>query len=127
MIWVYGDGPMWSGGGLGTVYGAAGATRVATNGTLNVTVRDCNEQPIDGVAVTFTPPPGTMTYTAANGAPSPALTATSPPYDYALGLNAPALPTQVTAVKPGYVFKPLEVDVVSGTQVMIVVMHGASQ
>jgi len=124
--WQLGDGAIWGDGQAGSVYGAAGATRMATTGWLNVAVHDCNEQPIDDVAVAIDPPPGTLAYSGANGFVAGATT-TQPPFDLAVALNAVAGTTRVTATKAGYTFGAAEIAVVAGEHSTVLLLHGTPQ
>lgn len=109
---------------MGAVYGAGNATEKQSAGTLTATVLDCNEQPIDGVALTLSPEPGSAYYSGSNGYPSSSLTATLAPFDLYVALNAVAGPTQVSASKAGLVFGELDVDVTPGDVSTIAVLHG---
>ena len=122
--WQLGDGAIWGDGQMESVYGAAGATRLPTTGTLSVVVHDCDEQPIDGVAVALDPPPGTLAFSGANGFVAGATT-TQPPFDLAVALNALAGTNHVSATKTGYAFGSAAIAVQAGEHSTVLLLHGA--
>ena len=112
---------------MGAVYGAVGLTRDPALATINVTFRDCNDQPIDGVVVTFTPAPAAVAYTDGTGMPSRTQPSTAPPYDLALAMNAPIMSTTITATAPGFVFHDFVIGAFGSGDSILVLMHGAPQ
>lgn len=125
MFYVFGDGAMWSTGGMTTVYGSLGATRDVMQGTIVVQVRDCSEAPLAGAMVAFDPAPPSIGYSD-HGAPGdPGETQSG--IGTALALNAPLGATRITVTAPGYAFVPVEIDVRTGNATMVVNMHGVAQ
>jgi len=123
--WQLGDGPIWGDGQIDSVYGAAGATRTASTGTLTVVVHDCAEQTIDDVAVAIDPPPGTLAYSGPDGFISGATT-TQPPFDLAVAMNAIAGANHISATKAGYTFATADVVVQAGEHVTVLLLHGSA-
>lgn len=113
--WSLGDGPLWNGTAVDAVYAAAGVTRDPSLGTLNIAVRDCADNIIEGVAVDVIPAPERLEYTAVDGTPSQTLTGTIGPFAHALALNVPVGGVSITATKAGLAFAPVEVTVQSDT------------
>jgi hypothetical protein len=121
-----GDVPLWSGGGLGSVYDAAMSV-LDTNGhgTLIVTALTCDEQPVDGVELSVDPPLGTPTYVGSTGGFDPDATKTIGPYSQAVFLGE--LPGVVTlhAKHDTHTFVPLTVSVAQGDEVSVVILHAS--
>jgi hypothetical protein len=122
-LFALGDGPLWQTGAINSVYGSAGVARDTTKGTLNIGLRDCDGNALEGVTVTLDPPPGASTYQADDGTPDPTLTATIGPFAHYIALNAAPGPTRVIAAKDGLRFGELTVDVTEQASTLAIV-HG---
>ncbi len=108
------DPNIFSGGALGTVYGAASTTQDGNDGTLIAIVTDCNGAPLVGAAVAIAPAPGHLGYTAGPSDPfPPAATVTALPNTQAVGFNEPPGSAQITTTAPGlsFVAPPATVEV----------------
>jgi hypothetical protein len=124
ILWAPGDGPVWNATQMDMLYTAASVTRVGTSGAINVGVRDCANNPIAGVQVTFDPPPGAVVYQDDTGMPNNQLTATGATYGHVLALNPAFASTHITAMKDGYTFTTATFTVSDGTN-NLVLLHGA--
>lgn len=121
--WRLGDGPIWGDGEMGSVYGSVGLSIDAARGTINIAVRDCSEDVIEGVSFDVQPPPERLSYIDASGNISSTLTSTIAPYTSAIALNAQAGPTHITASKAGLAFLEMDLDVPAGNVVTYPAFH----
>lgn len=121
--WQLGDGPLWSPGGMGAVYGNAGQTVDTTKGTINLAVRDCAENVIEGVVFDIQPPPGAFMYIDTAGAPTTTLSSTVAPYTSAIAFNAQPGPTHIAASKSGLTFLAMDIVVPAGSAVTYPAFH----
>ena len=109
-VWTVGDGPLWNLAGMNQFYMAAGMLRNATKGTLNIAVRDCAGQPIEGVTIAVSPPPALLRYQGDDGM-LVAGNSTLDRFATAFGFNAEPGTTTITASGGGYQFAPVTVVV----------------
>ncbi|HUS29155.1 MAG TPA: hypothetical protein VMZ53_11610 [Kofleriaceae bacterium] len=114
MFWRIGDGPIWGDGQMGAVYAAASLTYDLAKATLQIAARDCAGAPIGGVTVTVEPPPEKLLYINSNGDVDGSLTTSDAMYGHAVGFNAVAGPTHITASKDGVSIYEMDVDVQAG-------------
>jgi len=121
--WRLGDGPVWSDGQMGSVYGSVGVARDMARGTLNIAVRTCDEESLEGVTLEVQPAPELFGYTDGGGFISTALTATVAPYTSAAAFNAVPGLTRIRASAPGLTFGDVDVVVLPGNEVTYVVLH----
>lgn len=121
--WRFGDGPVWGDGQMGSVYGSAGLTRDNAKGTLNIAVRTCTDEIVEGVSITVTPTPDYFGYIDAGGFPSTAITSTVAPYTSATAMNAQPGLTRIQATHAGLTFLDVMVDVKPGSNVTYPVLH----
>jgi hypothetical protein len=119
-VWTIGDGPLWNAASMTAIYMLAG---VAPGGaTINVAVRDCAGNPLEGATIDIQPPPEKLMYQASDGMPVNG-TETVSPFAHALAFNAQTGNSTITVTKPGLTFQPLIVDVPPGTINTLVVIH----
>jgi len=114
-VYSLGDGPVWDAGAMQAIYTQVTLTRSTQAGTLNLAVRDCAGNPVDGITVELQPPSELLRYQAPDGSASATLTSTGPPFSHALAFNSPAGPTRVIARDQGIVVADQLVDVAGGT------------
>jgi hypothetical protein len=122
-LWNPGDGPLWDDTQMNMIYAAANVTRTAGAGAINVGVRDCANNPIPGVVVTFDPPPSSLRYQDDSGMPNATLTETGAAFGHVLALNPQSESTHVTAMKDGLRFSEATFTV-SPTTNNLVLLHG---
>ena len=123
-VWTLGDGPIWRPPQMTGLYGLVGVARDTERGTLNIAVRDCADNPIEGVVVDISPAPQMAFYQAVDGSPGSGMS-TVGPFAHVLAFNAIAGPTRITATKDGVTFVPMDVEVRGGDVNNLVVIHGA--
>ena len=103
-----------------SIYGMTGMARDTSRGCLNVAVRDRSGASIDGVVAVLDPPPGLLGYTTLGGYVT---TGTTLPYSHVIAFNAVAGPTTITLTKAGYTFPTVTVNVASGDQNTLAIVH----
>ncbi|HUS29156.1 MAG TPA: hypothetical protein VMZ53_11615 [Kofleriaceae bacterium] len=125
-VFSVGDGPLWNDGALDSVYSAygSGLPRDATLGTINVAVRDCDGNPLEGASVTFDRTPDDFAYQRPDGAFDLSLTATVQPYTHLVAFNMPLDSYRVSAQRPGYRFTD-ESIFTDASATTLVVIRGA--
>jgi hypothetical protein len=105
------DGPIWDGGSMASVYGAAVVPAPdPARGTLAIGVYKCDGTPFTGATVTIGPRPEGLNYIGDDGHPS-SQTSIGTVHPFAFGFNAPVGPTTVGALAPGARFTAQLVDV----------------
>jgi hypothetical protein len=122
-LFALGDGPLWSGGSMASIYSTVGATLDATKSSMTIEAYDCAGVALEGVAVTVTPSPEVLGYTGPNGTPVDTLTTTALPDTLVVAFNAIPGMTHVTASKPGFTFVEQDVLVAQGHQNQVVVVR----
>lgn len=122
-LWNPGDGPLWTDAQMDMIYTSANVLRTTGGGAINVGVRDCANNPIPGVVVTFDPPPSDLRYQDDSGMPNATLAETGAVFGHVLALNPQSTATHVTAMKDGYRFTEATFTV-SPTTNNLVLIHG---
>ncbi len=123
IVWTAGDGPVWSEGAMGSVYGTTTETVDSSKSTLSVTTSDCSGAALEGVAVTVDPAPDVLAYIGMNGYPMPGATATAGPFANVVGFNAQPGTTHITASKDGYAFEDQTVEIAAGDHMTLIEMR----
>lgn len=108
---------------MGSVYSANPNPYDLAKGTLNIAVRDCDDNIVEGAAVSVTPAPETLQYIDSGGLPSTQISATVAPYTTAIAFNAIPGPTHITVTKDGVTIYSFDVDTRAGRYVEIPVVH----
>ena len=124
-LYTIGDGPLWSGGSMASVYSSASLSVDPARSTIDVLARDCADQPLDGVEITITPAPQLASYLTTSGLPSAALTGTNAPFTIAVAFNAVPGATHITARKPGLTFLDQDVVIPGGDFMTLLTMRPA--
>ena len=121
-VWTVGDGPVWDQATMNQFYAAAGTTRLATRGTLNIAIRDCADQPIPNVTIDIAPAPELVLYQSDDGM-LVSSGSTLGRFATAFALNAVPGPTTITATADGYTFAPLGVMVYQDQANTLAIAH----
>jgi hypothetical protein len=105
--------PIGTNTAVSALYFAGGVSRLATAGTLFLTVVDCDGNAVEGVTVSISPDPGSIIYGTDSGLPSQSETSTRA-RGFVWGLNVPTGTVSVTGMKAGETFLTHDVTILSG-------------